>query len=465
MSTSSALPDLEFVAGDSTWIRMRTVILLRWTAVIGQIGSVLAVTLWFDIALPLAACAVTIGMLMVTNLLTMTLLPRNYRLNSRDLQAMLLFDLVQLAVLLALTGGTHNPFALLIVAPVTIAATGLSSRAAIRICLATMVATVCMSLFNLPLMHNNGEELTIPLLLDRGYLLGILITTMFLAVYSHRVSGEVRNMISALMATQLALAREQKLTDLGGVVAAYAHELGTPLATIKLVSSELVDELSDHEKLIDLRDDAALIRDQADRCRDILHSMGRVGKDDLHLRQALLDSVLHEAAEPHSARGKTLIYDIRPDAGGEAKQPVILRAPGIIHGLRNLVQNAVDFSASKVWIDGHWSADNLVVRIIDDGPGYPTDLIGRIGDPFLRARAEDVKDRNGYEGMGLGLFIAKTLLERSGARVSFRNGSDPFLNRDEHLARSGAIVEVVWPLSAVLGQASGGLGLNQPIHS
>lgn len=461
MSTPQPYPEPEFLTGDSTWISVRTMIMVRWTAAIGQMSAIAVATIWFDLALPLIACSVMIGLIAVTNLLCMTFLPVNYRLSSRELQFMLCFDLAQLAIMLILTGGTHNPFALLIVAPVTIAATGLSARAAKRICIATLIAGTCASLFALPLVYNSGEIIKIPPLLDYGYLLGILITTIFLTIYAHRVSAEVRGMSSALMATQLALAREQKLTDLGGVVAAYAHELGTPLATIKLVSAELIDELSDHKDLKDLEDDARLIRDQADRCRDILHSMGRAGKDDLHLRQAPLDSVIQEAAEPHSDRNKELIFDIRPADNGAPRKPTIRRAPEVIHGLRNLIQNAVDFAGSTVWIDGHWSESTLTIRVIDDGPGYPAHLIGRIGDPFLHNQSKNQPKRPGYDGMGLGLFIAKTLLERSGAKVTFRNGGDPFLDSHERPDRSGAIVEVVWPLDQIAAQASGGLGENQ----
>lgn len=220
-------------------------------------------------------------------------------------------------------------------------------------------------------------------------------------------------MSDALAATQFALSREQKLTDLGGVVAAAAHELGTPLATIKLTSSELIEELDDNPEL---QDDARLIREQADRCRDILRGMGRAGKDDLHLRQAPLSTLVHEAAEPHFDRGKDIRFSEHPAEGDGLNQPSVLRKPEIIHGLRNLVQNAVDFAQSKVWIELHWSDDEITVRISDDGNGFPGHLLGRLGDPFMRRRSShaDRGKRPEYEGMGLGLFIAKTLLERTG---------------------------------------------------
>ncbi|OZA07381.1 MAG: two-component sensor histidine kinase, partial [Rhodobacterales bacterium 17-64-5] len=257
---------------------------------------------------------------------------------------------------------------------------------------------------------------------------------------------------------------EQKLTDLGGVVAAAAHELGTPLATIKLVAAELIDEL---EGQAGLQDDVRLIRAQADRCRDILRTMGRAGKDDLHMRQAPLIAVIREAAEPHMARGKAVRL---VDHIGAAQQPSVLRRPEVIHGIRNLIQNAVDFAATTVWVDLEWTAHQIRIRVVDDGPGFPPHIIHRIGDPFVRLRREEQpakeqpdSTRPEYEGMGLGLFIAKTLLERSGADLTFANAADPFLAPDAQPERSGAVVEVVWPEAAMLAPATGPLGEN-PAH-
>ncbi len=273
-------------------------------------------------------------------------------------------------------------------------------------------------------------------------------------------------MSEALAATHMALAREQKLTDLGGVVAAAAHELGTPLATIKLTSAELIEELDDHP---DLKEDAALIREQADRCRDILRDMGRAGKDDLHLRQAPLSTVVNEAAEPHVGRGKEVHFSEGPVQDGDVQQPSILRKPEIIHGLRNLIQNAVDFARANVWVEAEWTDTVITVSIMDDGRGYPSHMIGRIGDPFMRRRRADTeqKARPEYEGMGLGLFIAKTLLERSGAELEFANGADPYQHLTDDPARKGAIVKVSWPrklIDAQKGDTPVPSGLNERIQ-
>jgi len=445
------------------WIRLRTLILLRWVAIIGQIVALIVSQYMFGLWLEFGLCYLAVGISAIGNLIAMFVFPENKRLSESENFFMVMFDLLQLAFLLYLTGGLNNPFALLVLGPVTISASVISLRPTLIVGGTAIILVTLLAQFHLPLRTSQGMVLRVPDLFVFGNWAAILIAVVFLGVYSRRVSSEMHSMADALAATQMALAREQKLTDLGGVVAAAAHELGTPLATIKLTSSELMEELSDYP---DLRDDAALIREQADRCRDILRDMGRAGKDDLHLRQAPLSAVVTEAAEPHMHRGK--IVDIRDEPAPEGgAQPSVLRKPEVIHGLRNLIQNAVDFADSRVWIESTWSDEAISVRILDDGMGYPPHLIGRIGDPFMRRRKtdRDTSQRPEYEGMGLGLFIAKTLLERSGAELTFANGSDPY--QEDGGDRIGAIVEVVWPRQSIDARADGNFipaGRNMPIE-
>jgi two-component system sensor histidine kinase RegB len=330
-----------------------------------------------------------------------------------------------------------------------------------------MTLTTALSRFYLPIIDADGIILMLPALFQFGFWLSILISLVFLSLYARQVTTEMHAMGEALLATQLALSREQKLTDLGGVVAAAAHELGTPLATIKLVSSELIEELEDHPELLE---DAALIRNQADRCRDILQSMGRAGKDDLLLRQAPIETVVREAAEPHLNRGKSVQFFIGPTEGAPLTQPIITRRPEIIHGLRNLIQNAVDFSKSEVVANLSWTEDAITVEISDDGEGFPLSVLGRIGDPYVRRRrlSEDGARRPGYEGMGLGLFIAKTLLERSGAQLAFHNRRRHGHASWRGQATGGAVVEVVWPkelLQSDTDWPSAPLGENKPFDA
>ncbi|MEM9318217.1 MAG: ActS/PrrB/RegB family redox-sensitive histidine kinase [Pseudomonadota bacterium] len=448
----------------SDWVRLRTLLVLRWLAIGGQTIAVVIASFYLGLRVELGLCFLAIGASVVSNLVAMAVFPENQRLSDRDAMLTLLFDLAQLAFLLFLTGGLNNPFALLILAPVTISASALTLRSTLFLGLAAIGLVTLLAFFYLPLVTATGTMFELPSIFVAGFWCAIVIGIVFLSGYARRVAQESYSMSQALAATQMALAREQKLTDLGGVVAAAAHELGTPLATIKLVSTELVEEL-DHRA--DLQEDARLIRDQADRCRDILRSMGRAGKDDLHLRTAPLDAVLREAAEPHANRGIFIHYNLSPEDWAEPAQPTILRLPEVIHGLRNLAQNAVDFARRNVWIEAHWSDDVIRVRMIDDGPGFPSDLLGRLGDPFLRRRrSETGTARPGYEGMGLGLFIAKTLLERSGAQVEFHNASDPFLSDEDQTEKRGAIVAVTWPRGQITlapDEAAKPLGENKPI--
>jgi two-component system, sensor histidine kinase RegB len=448
----------------ANWVRLRTLILLRWMAIAGQAAAILVASQVYVLTLPLGLCAAAIALSILVNLSLVLWFPENRRLTEAEAFFTLLFDLAQLAFLIFLTGGLTNPFAILVLAPVTISASvlGLGSTFALGT-IAILVVSAAV-FWHLPLRFADGRALEVPGLFAFGFWLSIVIGILFLGIYSRRVSTEMRTMSDALLATQMALAREQKLTDLAGVVAAAAHELGTPLATIKLVSSELIDELKDQPAHLE---DVRLIRDQADRCRDILRDMGRAGKDDLHLRQAPLSAVLREAAEPHMSRGKAVHFAVAAGPGGQDQQPSILRRPEVIHGLRNLVQNAVDFARSQVWVDSIWTDSHLTVRITDDGAGFPASVIGRIGDPFVRARRseQDAFARPGYEGMGLGLFIAKTLLERSGADLSFANATDPFLAPGDRPERSGAVVEAVWALNDLAAATEGGLGENARVLS
>ncbi|MGR3792665.1 sensor histidine kinase RegB [Vannielia sp. SX4] len=454
----------------ANWIRLRTLIVLRWVAVAGQSIAIAAAHFLYELQLEIGLCVLAIGMSVIANLVAMFIYPANKRLNEVEAMLMLVFDLAQLGLLIYLTGGLHNPFALLLLTPVTIAATALGLNAVLIVGAVAIGIVTFVAFDYLPLRTIQGFVLRVPSIFLFGSWIAIVIGVSFLALYARKVTTEIAAMGDALLATQLALAREQKLTDLGGVVAAAAHELGTPLATIKLVSSEMADELQGDAEIDGLLEDARLIGEQADRCREILRSMGRAGKDDLHMRTAPLQSVLEEAAEPHQDRGKQLHFDMHPGAGSDERQPDIHRSSEMIHGMRNLIQNAVDFAAGNVWIEGRWTAQNVVVRVIDDGEGYPPHLIGRIGDPFVRRRRapDEPRKRPEYEGMGLGLFIAKTLLERIGASLTFANGSDPFLAPDERPDRGGAIVEVTWPrkvLVAEEAEARGALGDNLRFES
>lgn len=427
------------------WIRLRTMIFIRWVAVTGQLAAIIIAFQYFELALDLSLCFFAVGLSALANIVASLFFPESKRLSELENVFMILFDLFQLAFLLFLTGGLNNPFSFLLVAPVVVSAAALKKKSTIIIGSAAVLIVTLLSYFFVPLETLSGKTLTIPDIFLFGNWVAISTGIVFLAFYSNRVTSELNTMSDALFATQAALSREQKLTDLGGVVAAAAHELGTPLATIKLTSSELIEELKNFPEL---HDDAILIRDQADRCGDILNGMGGAGKDDLQMHQTLLAEIIREAAEPHSQRGVTIETKISDGHKGGIDEPYIIRRPEIIHGLRNMIQNAVDFATSKVWVESSWTKESIIITISDDGYGYPPNLLGRLGDPFLGAKIGK-ENRQGYEGMGLGLFIAKTLLERTGAKISFSNGDRNQTSAHSKREASGAIVEIYWPRKKV----------------
>ena len=429
-------------------VRLQSLVQLRWFAIAGQLITLLGAAWAFDLQLKLGLCLLVIGLSAIVNLIAGFVYPATKRLGVREHFGLVLFDVLQLGMLIALTGGLHNPFAILLLAPVITSAAALPIRATVLLGALVLVIITALTQVYLPLKTQQGFILRVADMFIWGNWAAIVIGLLFFSAYLARLTGEIRDMAVALSATQMALAREQKLTDLGGVVAAAAHELGTPLATIKLTSAEMIRDLADRP---DLAEDAQLINEQADRCRDILRAMGRAGKEDRQLRSAPLPEVITAAAEPHMDRDKQVHIRL---LGNDPHPPTIQRSPEIIHGLRNFVQNAVDFAQSEVWIDANWDEDIIKLRIMDDGPGYPSSVLARLGDPFMARSGPRSRGREGYEGMGLGVFIAKTLLERTGARIEFSNGAGR--------GRGGAIVQIDWP-RARLQAPTGALGENQPL--
>ncbi|MFV0475983.1 MAG: sensor histidine kinase RegB [Pikeienuella sp.] len=459
--TTGFLQEMMRAEAAGRWVRLETLTTLRWLAVIGQATAVIAAGQFFDLALPMALCGLAIAASVVFNVISTQLFPSSTRLGQREATLSMLFDLGQVSALLMLTGGLANPFAMLLLAPVTISASALTLRSTLIVGAAALALISLMAQWSLPLTFVGGEVLTAPPIYIFGVWSALTISVLFMTLYARRVSVETYRMSRALRAAEAALAREQRLTAIGGLAAAAAHELGTPLATIKLVSAELVDELEAHPAL---RDDAALIRAQAERCREILADLARGGRDDEQVRRAPVSAVINEAAAPHADRGRRIILrlDGAPIEEAGAEQPILRRSPELVHGLRNLVQNAVDFAEATIWIDIAVAGAAFRITVGDDGPGFPEDMLQRLGDPYVtsRPRASALPGRAGAEdkphtGMGLGLFIAKTLLERTGARVSFANSGRAARreNRGRPLeARRppGAVVAAVWPEGAII---------------
>lgn len=408
-------------------LRLDTLVRLRWLAIAGQSLAVAGVHFGLRFPLPFGWCFAVIAVSAWLNIALRVRFPLSHRLGEDAATALLAFDIIQLAALLYLTGGLQNPFSLLFLAPVMISATALAPQRTLVLGLLAVALASLLSFKHLPLPWAGPDRPVLPPYYQAGNWIALVLGLGFTGIYAWRVAKEARDLSEALTATELVLAREQHLSQLDGLAAAAAHELGTPLATIALVAREL-SRLAPPEG--EMADDITLLREQVERCRGILGKLASLQDDDAGpLDQLSLRLLIEEAAGPQRPFG----VPFRIEMLGEKPEPVCRRNPGMIYGLGNIVDNAVDFARSEVTIAAHWTENHVALTIADDGPGFPPDVLMRAGEPYLsRERGES---RAGG-GLGLGLFIAKTLLERSGAVLEFSNLPAP---------ASGASVRIVWP--------------------
>ncbi|MCS6626494.1 ActS/PrrB/RegB family redox-sensitive histidine kinase [Roseibacterium beibuensis] len=460
----------------SRGLSLRTLVILRWMAIAGQSATIFVATAWFHFDLPLWGCLAVIAASVAMNLNATARLKRSdgSATDGTLTAAHLGFDILQLSLLLALTGGLQNPFCLLLVAPVTVAAASLPGRQAALMGLLVLLATVGMFFFSMPLPWQAGTELQLPTLYRFGIGLALITGVVFTAAYAWRVAADAEKLELALATTQDVLQREQRLAALGGLAAAAAHELGTPLATIQVVARELLREAA---KGGAAAEDAALILSQAERCREILKRLSQQPEEgDAAFAEVDLKALLEEVVEPH--RGFDLAFEVKVrTASGEAA-PRVRRLPEVVHGLSTLVENAADFANGRVRVQAMVDAGFIEIEVVDDGPGFPADILPRLGEPYVTSRpqgkarralaaqiaasvAAATPGRKGRKparaapapepeaiapsqgGMGLGFFIARTLLERTGGKVAVGPG-DGGRGRPR-----GARVAVRWPRPAL----------------
>jgi two-component system, sensor histidine kinase RegB len=418
--------------------RLRTFITLRWLAIAGQTTAVLLVYFGLGFELPLALCLAIIAASAWLNVFLSFAFPSQRLTRSWEAALQLGFDTVQLALLMAATGGLSNPFLLLLLAPVTVAALSLRFGPAACVAVLALAMAALMPLFSLPLPWTDAGGTHLPALFQWGQFSALAVGTVFFTLSAARVSQDEARLVRALDAASVVMAREQKLSALGAMSAMTAHELGTPLATIHLVAKELVRELKPDDPYAE---DMRLIAEQADRCRTILSAIreARDAADIVHARMPL-DALIEEAAAPMKGLGVAVVVRATPGEGGAPKPPVIERSPEMLHAIGAFIENAVSFAATRVEAAVSWTGDQVIITIIDDGPGFSAEILPKLGEPYISDRSEA---RLGGGDMGLGFFIAKTLIERTGGRVASRNRSPP---------NTGAVVQAVWPLASVLPQ-------------
>src|SRR5437588_5863423 len=411
-------------------VRLDTILRLRWLAVLGQLAAIFIVVQGLEFDLPVLPCVGIVGLSALLNLVLQITFNPMQRLEPAYAAALLALNIVELAGLLFFTGGLQNPFSFLFLAPVLISATALPVRLTIALGALAVACASALVFFHLPLPWESDEPLVLPPIYLFGVWLSIVLAIGVTSLYSFQVTEESRKLSDALAATELVLAREQHLTQLDGLAAAAAHELGTPLSTIFLISREL-------EKTVDgndpLASDLKTLREQAQRCRDILAKIAQLSATGAPFDRMPLSTLIEEVVAPHRDFGVNIKVRI---AVAGAREPVGTRNPAILYGVGNIVENAVDFARSTVEVNAWWNNDTVEIVISDDGPGIPPDLIKRIGEPYLSRRRSAEESETDHRGLGLGVFIARTLLERTGAKVSFTNRVFP-----DH----GAVVQIAWP--------------------
>jgi two-component system sensor histidine kinase RegB len=412
-------------------VRLDTLVRLRWLAVIGQITAVLVVYVGLDFELPIWACLAVIALAAWLNIALRVRFRLTQRLEPDRAAWLLAFDIAELAILLFLTGGMQNPFAFLLLGPVLLSATALPPRLTLMLGGFAAVCATVLVFFHYPLPWDSDEPLDLPAIYTMGVWISLLLALGFIGVHAWQLAEEARQLADALAATELVLAREQHLSQLDGLAAAAAHELGTPMSTITVIATELEREMEPDSVFAD---DVKLLREQAQRCRSILAKLTELSASGGEpFDQMKLSALIEEVVAPHRNFGIAIDVALSPQ---QAAEPVGARNPAILYGLGNLLENAVDFARERVEVTAEWNAEEVTVTVSDDGPGFAAEIMDRIGDPYVTGRRPQGTSGDAEAGgLGLGVFIAKTLLERSGASLIFENRVSP---------QRGALVRVRW---------------------
>ena len=419
-------------------VRLDTLVRLRWLALIGQTTAVLVVYVGLDYELPIWACLAVIALAAWLNVALRIRFPMTQRLEPDRAAWLLAFDIAELAVLLYFTGGLQNPFAFLLLGPVLLSAPALPPRMTLMLGGLAITCATLLIFVHEPLPWATAPPLVLPALYVTGVWLAILLAIGFIGLHAWQITEQGRQLADALAATELVLAREQHLSQIDGLAAAAAHELGTPLSTITLIAKELQRAIkpgSEHA------DDVRLLSEQAQRCRGILAKLTELSSSGDPFDHMKLSALIEEVVAPHRNFGVVINVTQAP---GDAAEPIGARNPAILYGLGNLLENAVDFARARVQVATSWSAEEVAVAISDDGPGFAPEVMDRIGEPYVTSRrpqpitGEDQISDAESSGLGLGFFIAKTLLERSGAMLEFENRASP---------ERGALIRVRWSRS------------------
>ena len=399
-------------------ILLGNLIKIRWIAIFGQVLAVLFVSFIIKIQIPFFETLSIILLSVAVNFYSYYEERKNKSISNSKAFSYLLFDTLQLGFLLFLTGGIINPFSILILAPVITSASYLPALMTVILSTISILIIILLNFYFIPL--DLGPKFYLPEIYSFGLISALIITVIFIAIYAYLFASSSRQISNALSISKLQILNQKKMTEVGSLSAAAAHELGTPLNTIFLVLNDLLKE----KKLIEdqnIAKDIILLKSQAERCKEILQ---RFSKNPLNLKDEFLDKVkisdLIKINFDKFNKDKKLILKITPSD----YEPEIIYKDEIMYALSNIVQNAIFYSVSMTKVQLNYQKSIVTIIITDDGNGFSKDIIDKLGEPYVS------KNKN---GMGLGIFIAKNLIENMGGNIDFYNSKD-----------NNAIVEIIF---------------------
>ncbi len=407
-------------------IKLETLTNIRWIAITGQLFTVCLVYFYYKFEFSFYWSVGAIFLSILLNIILEFYKFYIQRLNNFWASLSILYDLIQLSFLLYLTGGLTNPFSILILVPTTIAVTFLSKRSSVVIASVSIFMLSILAIKHYPLP---GPAIVLP----KHYLLGLwaslTIGIIFLGNYAYSITIEDRKRSKAFDNLEKALSRERELKSLGGLAAAAAHELATPLGTITLVIEDLKKQLGKNPKF---KNDVELLNSQIKRCKVILKDLSTdPNKQDSFIENVtfknLIQEIIFSFEIPKNKNIKILDRQLENNF-------MVTRKIELIYAMRNIIDNAIKFAEKKIEIEVLNKDKKIELNISDDGIGFSQDIVQKLGEPYVKSSLVAKNKR----GLGLGIFISKTLLERTGAKVLFKKSN-----------LGGALVNIIWKESSL----------------
>ena len=420
-----------FTSKDNVQLDKKTLVILRWIALVGQYLTISIVYFFFEFELAFIYCSLVIFVGILSNIYLQFKFKKN-QLNNFSSTFVLFYDLFQLSLLLYLTGGITNPFTLLLIVPAIVCSTFLNLRSTINLSIITVIILIFLTIYYLPLPHIGALHFHVPDTYLYALPIAIIITLIFLTYFGARFGLESRKRTEALNKLELILAKEHELESIGVQAAAAAHSLGTPLSTITVIARELEKEIGDNPKFTK---DIDLLLSQTKRCSDILKNLSKDQlEEDTFLSNIKIEHLLSEVVRSFKEISEKKINLI---VKKNQINPQIGRTLEITYGLRNFIGNAVKYSKSSVKIGLESNNKITLIKVCDDGPGFSEDILNVLGEPYIRSKNKTISSKS---GLGLGTFIGKTLLERMKANVKF----------DTCPETNGAMVVIKWQTKDLL---------------